>query len=70
MISKIVLSIVAASVAFVPVAAFAKSEKSARHASKHHVSRPAATPAAAARAAPAATPVKMTPATNVFPKKN
>ena len=57
--SKIVLSIVAASVALVPIAAFAKSEKSSRQESRHHVSHPAATPATtAAQAIPAAKHVK------------
>ncbi len=67
--SKIVLCVVAASIAVVPMAAFAKSERTEkqRHAA-HHMPHQTAKPSGTTSAIPSAMPVKTTAAPAVAPK--
>lgn len=67
--SKIVLSVVATSIALLPMIAFAKAERPDKsHRSAHVMSHRTTTPRATTSTMPNAKPVKMTPAPVAAPK--
>ena len=67
--SKLVLSVVAASIVAVPMFAFAKVDRPDKsHHAARHVSHRTAMPSTASKAAAGATPVKMAPTPSAAPK--